>query len=568
MTLAPRIVSFAGRTLARPTGSRVVHPVMIMLGTLLFFLPGASFLRAAQESALTFVSVALDKETKDADDRLRENFRSSLGLKFDILDRDYGAAITTLVQWNVDTKGPLVGRVTPYVYIVAEMLGANLEILGTYVSKATQDTTYHSYFVVRRDSGLKSDDLDEFVRYLRGRPTPARFVYHNKFSTSSYLLPSLYFRQMGILSTNATSTNDGKHIFIRAEKPAGELGSSDLVRLVKKGEADFAAVWDGTRSKFADDPDLLFLKLPNELPNDLLVYAPMQDRKLRDRLQASLEDTRIATINIGDFQSWKDIDKTPEARSALAALRWLTKVSPAPVPIKIRQAYKDTAELDLDLIEAARQAVRLSGTEFILFDEDFHKHFDVLWELRKEHDDSLSITSSFVDFINLPAQEFHISYKRGDRESLVTRIEEQITNGMHRVREVWPFDDDLPTVLRDVPFNLEPGAVAKAVRVTWNDYTNNDRVVGTPFDVAVAASDFHSFRLKGDGFPRRSDGIHFDFDPLGNTAYRVILIRPTQETALFRAGTYALVALCTLAAVFALWNAARRPKDDGDLPSS
>ena len=71
---------------------------------------------------------------------------------------------------------------------------------------------------------------------------------------------------------------DQKQIFIRAEKPPGVEGSSELVEMVKQRRADFAAVWDGTQSKFADDPDLVFLKLPNTLPNDLLVMAPMSDR--------------------------------------------------------------------------------------------------------------------------------------------------------------------------------------------------------------------------------------------------------------------------------------------------
>ena len=513
---------------------------------------------ASPDAAMTFVGVALDPDTQKADARLRDYFRARLGLRFENLDMEYGAAVDKLVHWDVESKGPLMARVTPYVYVVAEMLGADLEILGTYVSKLTQETTYHSYLVVRRDSGLKSDDLDEFVKYLRARPVPARFVYHNKFSTSSYLLPSLYFRRMGIYSTNSASVNDAKHVFIRAEKPPGAEGSSDLVRLVKQREADFAAVWGGTRSKFADDLELLFLKLPNTLPNDLLVFTPMPDRTLRDRLLASLRGMKDADINIGDFQKWQDFNAAPEARRALAALRWLTRDPPAPVPILIRKAHNDAAELDAGLIEAAKQAVRLSGTEFILFDEDFHQHFDVLWTLRKAHDDSLIITSEFVDF-SLPPQEFHLSFKKGDQESLVARIEEQITNGMHRVREIWPFDDETPTVLRDVRFNVPPGSVAKAVKLTWNDYTNNDRIVGAPFDVTVASSDFHSFKLKGDGFPKRSDGIHFDFDPLSNTTHRVILIRPMQPTRLFRIGTYALVALFALAAALALRSWWREP---------
>lgn len=511
---------------------------------------------ATTDQALTFVRVSLDTETQRADDKLSDFLRAKLGVRPENRDLEYGAAVDTLVHWNPDAKGPLVARVTPYVYVVAEMLGADLEILGTYLSKRTRESTYHSYLVLRKDAGLASGDLDDFVKWLRERPTPARFVYHNKFSTSSYLLPSLYFRKAGIYAGSGTNASDQKHVFIRAEKPAGIESSTELVRMVKQRRAEFAAVWEGTQARFATDPELIFLKLPNTLPNDLLVFSQTPDRTLRDRLLAALQGMKDADINSGDFLRWVDFNTTPDARRALSGLRWLTKAPPAPAPIKIRAAHNDGTPLDPGVLEAAKQAVALSGTEFVLFDEDFHKQFDVLWTLRKSHDDSLIITSEYPDF-NLPPQRFHLSFKKGDRESLVARIEEQISNGMHRVRDVWPFDDETPTVLRDVRFNLPAGAQVKAVKVTWNDYTNNDRVVGTPFDVTVTAGDFHSFKLKGDGFPRRSDGTHYDFDPLSPTSHRVILVRPAPDLRLFRYGTYALLGLFVAAAAFALWSLMR-----------
>ncbi len=529
---------------------------------LLGLLTGAASLGAAPTPALTFVGVALDAETARADEKLREYLRAKEALKFEPRDLEYGAAIDTLVRWDVTDQGPLIARVTPYVYVLAEMLGAKLEILGTYVSKRTQETTYQSYFVFHRAFAPKVNDLDELLKHLRSRTTPARFIYHNKFSTSSYLLPAIYFRRVGIFSANTPNSPDNKHVFIRAEKPPGVDGSAALISLVKQRRAEFAAIWDSAQSKVADDPDLRFVKLVNTLPNDLLVFSSMSDRALRDRLVAAIQQMQDTDINIGDFLKWQDFNATPAARRALASLRRLTKVAPTPVPIKIRGATEDAAELPLELMEAARQAVTLSGTEFTLFDEDFHKQFDVLWTLRKSHDDSLIITSEYPDF-NLPPQQFHISYKKGDNESLVARIEDQISSSMHRVRDIWRYDDETPMVLRDLRFTLPVGSKARAVKVTWSDVTNNDRVVGTPFDVTVAATDFHSYTFKGDGFPKRNDGIHYDFDPLSNTVHRVILVRPATDTRLIQIGTYLIISLFALAAVLALpglWRSRGAPR--------
>src|SRR4051794_4525980 len=88
---------------------------------LLFLALGAATQAASVPSSVTFVGVALDPETSRADERLREYFRGRLGFKFENRDMEYGAAIDTLVHWDVDSKGPLMGRVTPYVYVAAEM---------------------------------------------------------------------------------------------------------------------------------------------------------------------------------------------------------------------------------------------------------------------------------------------------------------------------------------------------------------------------------------------------------------------------------------------------------------
>lgn len=511
----------------------------------------------AAETTLTFAGVALDAETARADERLREYLRARDGLRFEPRDLDHGAAVELLAGWDARRQGPLLARVTPFVYLAAEMLGANLDVVAIAVSPRGPDTTRLSHLVLRRGAGVRTADPDALLRWLRERTEPARFVYPHKFSTSGYVLPAAFFRRAGVHTGSGPNGPDQRHTFIRAEQPAGGRSAAELVGLVREGGAELAAVWDGVRARFADDPDLLFVPLPFPAPNDLLVLSSGADRGLRERLTAGVRAMRSGEIGVGDVLRWQDFNAAPEARRALATLRRQTRGGPPPVPIKIRGPAGD-APPDPALLEAARQAVLLAGTEFTLYDEDFHKHFDVLWTLRRARDDAVVLTSEYPDF-GLPPQEFHLSHRRDDPESLVGRLEDCLSNRMHRLREVWSFDDRTPTILRDVRFGLPPGTRLPAVRVVWNDPVNNDRAVGSPFLTEVAVGDFHAFRLKAEGFPRRGDSTRLDLDPLGSTAYRVALVRPVPDTFLFRLGTSVVVILAVLAAVLALWTLVRRP---------
>ena len=92
----------------------------------------------------------------------------------------------------------------------------------------------------------------------------------------------------------------------------------------------------------------------------------------------------------GDILKWEDFNASPKARKSLAKLRYMAKTTPHPVVINIRKSQKENSGIDEKHLEATRQAVRLSGTEMILFDEDYHSAFDVLWTLETRHDHSIS----------------------------------------------------------------------------------------------------------------------------------------------------------------------------------
>jgi hypothetical protein len=88
-----------------------------------------------QRTPIQFLSVAPDTNTRLADQKLLEYLRHKVPVTFEKQEMGYESAIKTLVDWEPKKQGPLLARVTPYAFVVAEMLGANMEIVGTYLNK-------------------------------------------------------------------------------------------------------------------------------------------------------------------------------------------------------------------------------------------------------------------------------------------------------------------------------------------------------------------------------------------------------------------------------------------------
>ncbi len=528
---------------------------------------------AIAQDRVTFFGFAPDAEYKQADSKLCSYLQ---GATHAIVERrlpdSYVDAISGVVDWN-RRDGAYLARLTPYAYVAAEMLGADFEILATYQSRATSSRTYHSYFVVNRDkyreamqvSGEAKPNLADLREYLRRRqtPSPAKFVYHDKFSTSSYFLPSLYFRAQRIFAMAAAAEN---LIAIDIEKLAAK-SSSALVEEVAQGNADLAAVWDGTKTKYEKTPDLLekfagrvyFIQLPEVLPNDLLVASSWMEPALKEKIRGAIRGMKgnaANQINVGDFAWWDDIADASDAREALAGLRREAAAAPAPVPVRVEEAKDPVLQ---KYVQAARQAVRLSGTEFVLFDPDFHKHVDVIWTLKLVHDGAVDLTSDFRHS-GIPSQRFSISFT--SPEDLTVRIGALIHSRIHRIRYVWPYEDRIPTVIRDVDFAIPASSRVKAQKISWIDPGRNEFTEGGIFDVEVRSADFYKFQLKDTSFAKTPNGVTLDFEPMSNIAYRVILVRPSLESLWLKVLTGAFVALLALAAAAAVF--ALRKKASAD----
>ncbi len=505
------------------------------------------------DDRVAFIGVALDTETREADRRLQAYLERRAALSFAPEELEYGQVIERLATWNRD-EGVFVARTTPYVQVVSEMLGADMEILATYISDATGTTTYNSYLVARRGDLPPNPTPADVVTLITESPRRLRFIHHSLFSTSSFFLPSLHFRANHIFHMNEPT--ESLAAVDVAQIP--ENSSSALVRAVARGEADLAAVWDGTRTRFtsgeASTADLalgrevVFVRLPSAIPNDLLVCSRWAPPELKERVRAAIREMPADEIAVGDFRQWRDIIDAPEARNALAHLRWLAREQAAPVTVDVRSAGGDRAATR-EMLQSAKHAVRLSGMEFVLYDEDFHEHIDYVWTIDRIHDGAARLQST-IPGTDVDDQVFPISFR--DAQDLTERIVTLMQGRLHRIRYVWPFSGRQPIIIRDTTLALPPGDEVPVQRITWLDPERNSFRAGPVFPAQVRASSPFVHELEADDF-RRAGENGVELDPLSNVSFRVYQLRAVPPNTLHRIATGALVVLLVLAAVAAVW---------------
>ena len=508
---------------------------------------------------VTFIGVALDTETREADRRLQAYLERRAGLSFAPEELEYDQVIERLAAWDRN-EGVFLARTTPYVQVVSEMLGADMEVLATYISDATGTTTYNSYLVARRGDLPPDPTPADVVSLITGSERRLRFVHHSLFSTSSFFLPSLHFRANHIFHMDEPT--ESLAAIDVAQIP--ENSSSALVRAVARGEADLAAVWDGTRTRFtatdADQSDLalgrqvVFVRLPSKIPNDLLVCSRWAPPELKERVRKAIQEMPSDEIAVGDFRRWIDIIEAPEGRNALAHLRWLAREQAAPVTVDVRSAGGDRAAT-AEMLQAAKHAVRLSGMEFVLYDEDFHEHIDYVWTIDRIHDGAALLRSS-IPGTDIDDQVFPISFRDG--QDLTERIVTLMQGRFHRIRYVWPFSGRQPLIIRDTTLALPPGEKVPVQRITWLDPERNSFRAGPVFPAHVRASSPFVHELEADDF-RRAGESAVELDPMSNISYRVYQLRTVPPNTLHRIATGALVALLLIAAAAAVWALRSQP---------
>jgi ABC-type phosphate/phosphonate transport system substrate-binding protein/membrane-associated phospholipid phosphatase len=513
---------------------------------------------ADAQTPAAFIAVDLDSTSRRADRALRQYLERRAGMRFATeQSSEYGSVIDRLVTWSAD-RGPFLARITPYALVAAELLGADVRVLATYVSRATGGTTYRSYLVVQRDRFPYPPDLAFVPAFLRSAAAPRTFAYVSEFSASGYFLPALYFRRNDIFDMAASAE---RATAIRARAISGN--SADLVRGVAEGRYDMAAVWSGTRAAFesgaaaAIGRRVHFLELPTVLPNDLLVVSGALDSASVAAIRSAIRSMTPDAIAEGDFVTWRDVEDATSAREALADLRWLAREQPAEATVEVLSApgHRVAAEQ----VTAVRQAIRLAGPEFASFDPDFHAQQDYVWTLQPMHDGALLVRSRIAGS-DTPDQEFQITFRNA--EELADRVGEIIRSRLHRIRYLWPYRTNPPTILRDIATTLPPGSRVTVRKIRWLDPHRHAFNQDATLAGAVARTDFYKIELAPSLFESAA-ADSFAFGPMSNTSYRVVLERSVHERPVFRVLTVALLGLIVVAGVSAGVDLRRMLRESG-----
>ena len=482
---------------------------------------------AQQDMPRALLAVSPSADYRQADDLLAQHLGRALGVD---LRRDGGFSnYRDLIERVTTDDSGYVARMTPYAFVAAQMLGARLEVLGTYESVVTRTTTYRSYLVLNAKRFEAFPPTVEGVyEYLKALKEPARFVYHDKFSTSSYLLPALWFRSHRIFATEQSVDS-----LVRIEAMRDAKSSRESVGKVAADQAQLAAVWDATKQEYEHDSSVVFIPLPYTVPNDLLVTPAALPETAKAAIRNAIE--RSPEIGVADFERWRSIDNAREALYALHELNRVARAAPAPVVVRVtideESKHSETATQLDQIVEEVRQAVRLAGTELVL-EEKVHQAVDVIWTVRSIHSGAILLESDIQAPRNLRdrlKQEFHISFTPVDGD-LTRRVVSLIHSRMHRIRYVWPYDERAPTVIRDVDFSVPTGEPVHVQRVTWVDPDRNAFVPSEWRDTKVVSVDQAKFVFDRKDFIR-PDASALDYqDPLSDVAYRVILERPSNES--------------------------------------
>ncbi len=250
---------------------------------------------------------------------------------------------------------------------------------------------------------------------------------------------------------------------------------------------------------------------------------------------------------------WTDIHEVTDASEALAELR---RQAIAPAPVSVKVSLMEGRGPDHGYVAAAKRAIQLADTELKLQEDEIGKQVpDFEWKIEPVHDDTIVLHSYINRADGVRPQSMRISFINVE-EDLPKRIETLIRTRLNRIRYIPPHR---PAGLM-TGFPLPAETVLRVQHITWTDPAKN-QFEPTGKEYKLTVSD-----------PRQPAGGLVEFvrenpmasgsdpDPMSNEAYRVVIVLPERERALFSKLTIALALLMVAAAAVAIyeWTRMRR----------
>jgi phosphonate transport system substrate-binding protein len=208
-------------------------------------------------------SAEADKIAEDAKP-MAEFLSKELGIPVETMTTtDYVGLVEAMGSKKAD-----IGSLAPLIYVLAKDQGAADVVLKT---SRKNSLTYHTMFITRADSGIKS------IEQAKGK----RMAFVDASSASGYLFPAAYLKSKGY----EPETFFSQVVFAGAHDKA--------VQAVYNGDVDVAAVYDDARNKVEKTvPDVkqkvVIIGKTEEIPNDTISVRTGLDPALVKQIKDGL----------------------------------------------------------------------------------------------------------------------------------------------------------------------------------------------------------------------------------------------------------------------------------------
>lgn len=221
----------------------------------------------------------------------------------DFLSKELGVPVSAFTATSyvglieaMDSKQADIGSLPPLAYVLAKDRGAAELLLKT---SRKGSLTYHSMFVARADSGIKS------IEAARGK----RMAFVEPTSTSGYLFPAAYLKKKGF---------DPDHFFSDVAYAGGH--DQAIIEVYNRG-ADVAAVYDDARNvveKTIPDVKTRVVKIgqTSEIPNDTISVRPGLDPELVKKIKAAFLKYASSPEGKKNLMDLYEIDGLAEAKDS------------------------------------------------------------------------------------------------------------------------------------------------------------------------------------------------------------------------------------------------------------